>query len=305
MALLTNQAEAEDVDAGAWLGAWLDWPAEAERVPQPYHGVWRRTLLRNAAGYEDRTTRVFWLQTARVHVDLRVSADRTAFDDVSSLDAMPRDGLVELARQQGFAGFTEVQPGTPEVCTWHRQIDFSPPAGTRDIGTMQFESPDILLESGVDAPYHERWEREPASVGPTWAARLPHEAVLAAGAVHGAAAEYGPDDRPMSFLARAGRFFMFARARTSRATAWLARHRGRTLAQVVGDPSVSLEQARALLDFEISLAHVAASAGALPVIALSTHPWREGGTLPFRLDADIEIAEPYRVSNSRSNHVDD
>ncbi|TDQ92278.1 hypothetical protein [Paraburkholderia silvatlantica] len=301
MALLTSQAEVEGVEADAWL----DWPDEAERVPQPYHGVWRRTLLRNAAGHEDRTTRVFWLQTARVHVDLRVSADRTVFDGVSGVDAMPRDGLIELARQQGFAGFTEVQSGAQEACTWHRQIDFSPPAGTRDIGTMQFESPDILLESGVDAPYHERWEREPASLGPTWAARLPHQAVLAAGVPHAAAAESGPDDRPMSFLARAGRFVMFARARTSSATAWLAGHRGRTLAQVVGDPSVSLEQARALLDFEISLAHVAASPGALPVVALSTHPWREGLTLPFRLNADIEMTEPHRFRNSRSNHVDD
>lgn len=283
MAYLTSQAETAGVDAGAWL----DRPSEADRVPQRYLGVWRRTLLRNAAGHEERATRVFWLQTARVHVDLRVSADRSGFDGVSGLDAMPRDMLVELARQQGFAGFTEIEPGAPEVCTWHRQIDFSPPAGTRDIGTMHFESPGVLLEDGVDAPYHERWEREPASVGPTWAARLPQQALLAAGALHGSAAEYAPDDTPTGFLARAGSFFMFARARASRATAWLARHRGRTLAEVVGNPSVSLEQARALLDFEISLGHVAASPGTLPVIALSTHPWREGSTLPFRLDPDI------------------
>ncbi|HEY4804928.1 MAG TPA: hypothetical protein VIH96_20150 [Paraburkholderia sp.] len=301
MALLTSQAEA----AGVLAGAWLDWPAAGERVPQRYRGVWRRTLLRSAAGHEDRATRVFWLQTARVHVDLRVSAERSGLDGVSGLDAMPRDMLVELARQQGFAGFTEVVPGAPEVCAWHRHIDFSPPAGTRDIGTMYFESPDALLEDGVDAPYHERWEREPASVGPTWAARLPHEALLAAGALHGSPAEYAPDDTPMGFLARAGTYFMFARARPSSATAWLARHRGRTLAQVVGDPSVSLEQARALLDFEISLGHVAAAPGTLPVIDVSTHPWREGGTLPFRFDPDIEIAEPHGFTDSRSNHVDD
>ncbi|MCC8401422.1 hypothetical protein LJ655_05855 [Paraburkholderia sp. MMS20-SJTN17] len=301
MTHLMNQIDASVVDASAWL----DRPVAADCVAQRYRGVWRRTLLRDAAGCEDRATRVFWLQTARVHVDLRVSADRSDFEGVSGLDALPRDMLVELARQQGFAGFTGIEPGAPDVCTWHRQIDFSPPADTRDIGTMRFESPGVLLEDGVDAHYHERWEREPASDGPTWAARVPRTALLAAGALQGPTVEHASDEEPMSFLARAGGFFMFARARSATATAWLAQHRGRTLAQVVGDPSVSLEQARALLDFEISLGRVAASPGVLPVIALSTHPWREGRAVPFELDPDTEIAEPAGIADSRSNHVDD
>lgn len=295
MTHLTNPTDPCAVEAGAWL----DRPAAAARVPGRYLGVWRRTLLRDAAGREDRATRVFWLQTARVHVDLRVSAERSGFEGVSGLDALPRDRLVELARQQGFAGFTEVVPGAPEVCTWHRQIDFSPPADTRDIGTMCFESPDVLLEDGVDAVYHERWEREPASCGPAWAARLPRAASpdeTEARAV---------DEKSTIFLARAGGFFMFARARSAAATAWLAQHRGRTLAQVVADPSVSLEHARALLDFEISLGHVAASPGMLPVVALSTHPWREGHTLPSGLAALFATAEPTGITDSRSNHVDD
>ncbi|SDC96659.1 hypothetical protein [Paraburkholderia lycopersici] len=294
MTQLMNQTDASVVDPGAWL----DRPAAAARVPQRYRGLWRRTLLRDAAGREDRATRVFWLQTARVHVDLRVSADRSGFEGVSGLDALPRDLLTELARQQGFAGFTAIEPGVPEVCTWHRQIDFSPPADTRDMGMMCFESPDVLLEDGIDAHYHERWEREPASDGPTWAALPPSDALRGSTA-------HVPDDRPTCFLARAGGFFMFARARSPAATAWLAQHRGRTLAQVVGDPSVSLEQARALLDFEISLGHVAASPGMRPVIALSTHPWREGHTLPFELAPVVEAAEPAGITDSRSNHVDD
>ncbi|MEM5313862.1 hypothetical protein [Paraburkholderia sp. JHI869] len=296
-----NQTDASVVEASAWL----DRPAAADRVAQRYRGVWRRTLLRNEGGHEDRTTRVFWLQTARVHVDLRVRADRAGFDGVHGLDILPRDMLVELARQQGFAGFTGIAPGVPEVCTWHRQIDFNPPADTRDIGTMRFESPDVLLEDGVDAVYHERWEREPESAGPTWAARLPRAALLAAGVQGGSALGHADDEESMGFLARAGGLFMFARARSSKATAWLAQHRGRTLAQVVADPAVSLERARALLDFEISLGHVAASPGMNPVIALSTHPWREGCTLPFRLEPNVDAAEFAGTTDSRSHHVDD
>ncbi len=301
MTALMNQTDAAVVETSAWL----DRAAAADRVPQRYRGVWRRTLLRDEAGHEDRTTRVFWLQTARVHVDVRVRADRAGFDGVRGLEALPRDMLVELARQQGFAGFTAIAPGVPEVCTWHRQIDFNPPADTRDIGTMCFESPDVLLEDGVDAVYHERWEREPESAGPTWAARLPRAALLAADAPGESPREHADDDEPMCFLARAGSFFMFARARSSTATAWLAQHRGRTLAQVVADPAVSLEQARALLDFEISLGHVAASPGLKPVIALSTHPWREGCSLPFGLDQEADTAELAGTHDSRSHHVDD
>ena len=41
-------------------------------VPEAYHGVWQRTLLRLSDGTEDTTTRVFWLQSAHLHADLRI-----------------------------------------------------------------------------------------------------------------------------------------------------------------------------------------------------------------------------------------
>ena len=301
MARLSDRADPTAIDAGAWL----DRPAAAACVAQRYRGVWRRTLLRNAQQHEDRTTRVFWLQTARVHVDLRVSADRRGLDGAGGLDALPRDLLVELARQQGFAGYTAIEPGAPDVCTWHRQIDFSPPTGARDIGTMRFESPHVLLEDGVDACYHERWAREPASTGPTWAMRVTRCAPPAAGSLRDANEAPASRDEPVRFLARAGGFFMFARARSAEAAAWLAQHPGRTLAQIAGDPSVSLEQVRAMLDFEISLARVAASPGAPPVIALSTHPWREGCTLCVPPDPAVETAASLDSLTPRSHDVDD
>jgi len=270
----------------------LDLPGPAERVPDAWLGVWRRTLLRNAAGDEDRATRVYWLQSARVHVDVRVPADRRGFDGVTGIDALSRDGLVELARQQGFAGFTQVDVGTPDICTWHRRIDFSPPSDARDIGAMRFERPDVLLEDGVDAPYHERWEREPASVGASWGALVSRARMLSLYPGTPRCEASIADDGAAGFIARAGDFFMLARARSPEAGVLLARHRGRKLSDVVADPAVSLDEARQLVDFEISLGHVAPPSGAGPTIVLSTHPWRGGCAVPVRFDLSTESAAP-------------
>lgn len=274
------------------LRASRDRPGPAERVPDAYLGVWRRTLLRNAAGDEDRATRVYWLQSARVHVDLRVPANRRGFDGVTGVDALSRDGLVELARQQGFAGFTQVDVGTPDICTWHRRIDFSPPSDARDIGAMRFERPAVLLEDGVDANYHERWEREPASVGASWGAPMSRAQMLSLYAGTPRSEPHGVDEGPAGFIACAGDCFMLARARSPEAGALLARHRGRKLSDVVADPAVSLDLARELVDFEISLGRVAPPSGAGPTIVLSTHPWREGCTVPVRFDLSTESAAP-------------
>ena len=86
-------------------------------VPSAYHGVWVRTLLETPEG-RDTTTWVRWVQTSRWHGDLRVPADAD------------RRAPAGLALQQGFGGVTEVQratPHQPEVCTWHRQLDYQPP----------------------------------------------------------------------------------------------------------------------------------------------------------------------------------
>ncbi|WP_250537260.1 hypothetical protein [Caballeronia sp. AZ10_KS36] len=272
------------------LRASLDRPEPAGPVPDAYLGVWRRTLLRNAAGDEDRATRVYWLQSARVHVDLRVPANRRGFDGVTGVDALSRDALVELARQQGFAGFTQVDVGMPDICTWHRRIDFSPPSDARDIGDMRFERQEVLLEDGVDADYHERWEREPASVGASWGALVSRAELLSLCDGTPRSEPQLVDEGPAGFVARAGDFFMLARGRSAEASALLARHRGRKLSSVVADPAVSLDQARELVDFEISLGRIAPPSDAGPTIVLSTHPWREGCTVPLRFDLSTESA---------------
>ncbi|MFO7706370.1 MAG: hypothetical protein R6V43_14760 [Halopseudomonas sp.] len=116
-------------------------------VPEAYLGVWQRTLLRTADGREDRSTQVFWLQTAQGHADIRVPQ---------------RDPLTLLQRvsQAGFAGITQVQG---DRCQWHRLIDFHP-AGRVDIGIMHFVTPDEVHETAPDRSYLEVWKRLPGSM---------------------------------------------------------------------------------------------------------------------------------------------
>lgn len=132
-------------------------PLTAAPVPERYLGVWQRTLLTTAAGVHDTSTRVYWLQTSHLFADLRIP--------------LPAPSSVrELLAQGGFAGVTEVtQPAnSAELCQWHRAVDFQPPRGSEDIGFMRFERDDCVLEDGLDASYHEVWERLPESLGRNW-----------------------------------------------------------------------------------------------------------------------------------------
>ena len=73
------------------------------------------------------------------------------------------------AQLQGFCGLTRITPGLggqPDVCTWHRRWDVQPPRSTPDAGTMVFETPERVIETGVHGRYLEVWERLPGSTGP-------------------------------------------------------------------------------------------------------------------------------------------
>jgi hypothetical protein len=245
-------------------------------VPARYRGLWRRTLLRTADGRTDRETRVFWMQTAHLHIDIRVPATRPAFTHASHLGDLKREELTQLSTQMGFAGVTVVdwdEHEHVERCRWHRQIDYNPPGDARDIGTMHFDTPDIVLEDGIDVGYHERWEREALSTGVNWAMSLMQLEARSKGLVTG---EQAPHDDAAMFVARCGTRFMLARARSPRAQALLAGYRNRSLAEVVRDPQLSTDDVRTLLDFEISLGQVLRDDGAQWMVDLSTLPWREG-----------------------------
>ncbi|TNF58688.1 MAG: hypothetical protein EP306_12580 [Burkholderiales bacterium] len=195
-------------------------PASAGAVPPAYRGVWVRTLLETPEG-RDTTTRVHWLQTALWHADLRVPA---------GVDLASPAGR---ARLQGFFGHTRITPGhggQPDVCTWHRLWDIQPPRSTPDAGTMVFETPERVIETGVHGQYLEVWERLPGSTAP----------LLALESVH-------PDGQPGGQrLFIAGRYAITVRPRTA---PWPADLRpDETLDGLVQrHPG----QAAALLDFDV------------------------------------------------------
>ncbi len=84
-------------------------------------------------------------------------------------DLMNRNELLELARQQGYCGVTHIEG---DICRWPRRYDFQPPCGTNDIGRMEFDGPDRVLEYGVEAKYFKIWDRLPGSKGKSSAVQV-------------------------------------------------------------------------------------------------------------------------------------
>ena len=220
--------------------------AVGTEVPPEYIGVWKRTLLRTPK-IEDTTTQVYWMQTQSWHADIRVPASRPHFSGKSALGEMTRSELMELAKQQGFCGTTVVDDN---ICRWLRRHDFQPPSGANDIGRMEFETSDRVLEYGVEADYFEIWERLPGSRSRTFAIQ-------------------GSDD-PLSLLLSAGEYVMSVRPRSAKLpvapglTAFVEGKNGQIL--------------RETLDFEISFGKWD-SGNSTARIELSTLPWQQGATI--------------------------
>lgn len=211
-------------------------------VPPEYVGVWKRTLLRTPK-VEDTTTQVYWMQTHSWHADIRVPANRAPCKGKLALDQLTRDELFSLARQQGFSGTTVVEG---DVCRWLRRYDFQPPSGANDIGRMVFETPDRVLEYGVEAEYFETWERVPGSQGASFATQL--------------------GDEPLALYLGTGDYRMAVRPRKMQLPT------SASMSSLAGDRST--EALRELMDFEISFGK--ATSDNSWRISLSTIPWREG-----------------------------
>jgi len=129
-------------------------------VPENYRGVWQRHLLETATNKDDSSL-VLWMQTQQFHIDIRIPANRPQLRKVDKLKDYTNEELLQLAAQQGFAGITQVTPSsaTSDICQWHREFDFQPPNGTRDIGKMVFTDAHTMIETGVDDAYLEVWQR--------------------------------------------------------------------------------------------------------------------------------------------------
>ncbi|MDT5133971.1 MAG: hypothetical protein QOE41_3282 [Mycobacterium sp.] len=130
-------------------------------------GLWRRTLLVDGDGSEDKSTDVRWLQGITAFVDLRRPAPRPDFggaQDGPKLTACQRDWL---SSQDGFAGRLG-QRG--DVFEWSHFMRLQPPGPHPDAGRMRWRG-DTLVEVGVHEDYVEHWARDDGPVSPCWALR--------------------------------------------------------------------------------------------------------------------------------------
>lgn len=225
-------------------------PTVSAPVPDACLGVWKRALLRTP-DFEDTTSTVFWLQTPRWHGDIRIPASRPPCQGRRSLHECTREELFGLAEQQGFAGITTVEADT---CRWLRRVDFQPPGGFDDVGRIAFETPERMLEYGLQQDYFEIWERLPASTG-----EVHVEVALRPG-------EDPAVSRPTRVLLATGRYFIHLRPRLM--TLPQAEH---LTSLTAGDASL-----RSALDFEISFG-TRGPAGWM--ISHSTLPWLENTRL--------------------------
>ena len=234
----------------------MDVSQDSATVPQWMRGLWRRRSIRYPDGSYDDGTAVYWLQSDSEFADIRIPAGRPRVGERGDLAALSDSELLVLARQGGFAGWTEL---SGMRCHWHRQIDFQPPTGVPDQG-MVHRGDGVLIEEGVHERYIEIWES--IATGPAGADTL--LARRAAAAMGGR-------------LVIGGNVFFFVRdgrpplARASSLAA-LAPENGQRRAALL-----------ALLDCEISFGRC--RGGAVPwEITLSTLPYREGQSL-LELDA--------------------
>lgn len=228
-------------------------------VPEAYLGVWRRLLLRTPQ-FEDTTTEVYWLQTRDWHGDIRVPLNRPACAGKTSLAQLDRDELLGLSKQQGFAGVTEV---VGDICRWHRKVDFQPPSGFNDIGRMEFESTERMLEYGIEQDYFEIWQRLPDSVG------NPCSEIRYTG-------DNSADQTPSMIEIGSGKYFI--------------RIKPRKLSLPFDDSPADIDALRCRVDFEITFG-MRTDAGTGRILR-STFPWREG---PSSDNYDVLEASPARL----------
>ena len=212
-----------------------------------YAGLWQRLLLSVPGAPVDTLTRVDWLQGPALYVDLRQPPALSGKVLASCLAEITPAEAAILATQEGFAGRFALDGNIAE---WLREIDFRPcPLGDR--GRLE-DHGNLVIEYGIEADYIEHWQRE----------------AVPTGAPSGAALFASDGDGRAAILVRHGNRFGYARARQQP----LAPHESLPARLATATP----EQARALIDCEISLGTVTAQGWR---IERSTLPWREGAVL--------------------------
>ena len=239
-------------------------------------GVWQRQLLETST-IKDESSTVFWMQSALYHIDIRIPSFLDQLSIVSALDDYSNDELLTLAEQQGFAGVTQVTVSQEslsknayskeaasndkplEVCQWLREIDYQPTTNLSDIGEMNFTGDNTLIETGLDAPYLEIWQRLEHSQEP-----VTHQFTIG----KNRHAQPAP-----AYLMRAGKFVAFARQRTANLPKAIS------LVEAIQTFKPDRQQLLDWLDFEISFGEM-----------LDENHWQiKHSTLPFKKELILKL----------------
>ena len=241
-------------------------------------GLWRRVVDAVDDGPEDRSTAVFWGQTASRYIDVRIPAGRPRCG-AADLRGLSEADLAVFGRQQGFAGDLAV---AGDRFTWHRDMDLQPPSGRPDTGLVRIEGA-LLHEQGEAAlpgsVYRETFERIASGAR----RRVALRAAAWPGHPTGAGAPVPAE------LVVIDDHFLFARARP--APLAVAPALGPLLAEA---RRAAPDRITDLLDCEFAKGRLDGEAGRWTV-EVSTLPWREGRpAFPpgrARLDDDVLTVE--------------
>ena len=231
-------------------------------LPASWQGLWERTLLeRYSPGTltSDRPARVFWLQTALWHADIRIPLERPDFSGTGSLEECDDQQLAFIAGQEAFCGVTRVEG---VICTWNRLFDLKPDTAL-DVARMEFKSDELIHETGIAESYLEHWS-------------------LVAGS---------RDSGPVEFRVARGTLWL-------RAGKWAVAVTPRGPAPAGIDIYTAVEDLpRDELFWRASLGvTLCENTGGEWIARLSTHPWLEGNILSAPQNASDPAPGPLRAS---------
>lgn len=226
----------------------------AKQIPAPewLTGVWERKVLSFEGADPDYSTRVFYVQTPTLFGDIRIPESRPDVSNVISFEELDDTELEELAKQEGFAGYVEIEG---DIVTWQREIDFQPPTGIPDTGRCTLDK-QVMIESGIHLDYSEKWQRIDDGNGQFLAMRIDGD-------------EGGLGNQ---ILVVAGDHFLYARGRKH------SLEPAKSLNHLFQLKNLKREQIVRYIDCEFSYGFI--RNGKKPwEIYLSTLPFKEGQTL--------------------------
>lgn len=139
----------------------------AQGVPDWLTGCFRRHIISFADGNSDDSTRVFWLQSRNLTIDLRLP-QRDPVVQRNELHLLDRAALRELANMEGWIADSQFHDG---VMDWQNFTSFQlhnrwqEPARLHRVGNC-------MIEFAPSGAYVEDWRLQPAMPGPLVGLRL-------------------------------------------------------------------------------------------------------------------------------------